>query len=314
MSSLLDRFSLKPKRAFHAPFYSALSIVILMFGAGAALAEGGGWSGVTSVTGDSASSTNKTPQPATNKTSPSDATKTSTPAATSNSSGPASETPTPGSGSSDGWTSVGSAGTGTVGGSGDTPSNSSTAAPFGSNAVPIWDGSGASPTTPVVKPNVPAKAPKGDGRPQIAIQMPPPKQLAYMLRMNEPAARSRIAIATERCRQHLSKAGMDPNLDIDDAMELSKPVINIYLKKSVGDNILAHGFCMQAFLMQYQRRPSGKVDTVRCARIGESPEIYSGADWEDKVVTLVDAYLSARHHQLKEAAKAKPGAVKGKKK
>lgn len=144
--------------------------------------------------------------------------------------------------------------------------------------------------------------------------MPPPKQLAYMLRMNEPAARSRIAIATERCRQHLSKAGMDPNLDIDDAMELGKPVINIYLKKSVGENVLAHGFCMQAFLMQYQRRPSGKVETVRCARIGESPEVYSGADWEDKVVTLVDVYLSARHHQIKEAANAKRSATKGKKK
>jgi hypothetical protein len=142
--------------------------------------------------------------------------------------------------------------------------------------------------------------------------MPPPKQLAYMLRMNEPAARARIKIATERCRQHLAKAGMDASIDVDDAMELSKPVINIYLKKSVGDNILAHGFCMQAFLMQYQRKPSGRVEPVRCARIGESPEIYSGADWEDKVVTLVDAYISARHHQLKEAAKSKPLAAKGK--
>jgi hypothetical protein len=208
-------------------------------------------------------------------------------------------------------------------------SGSETASPSGSSSTPA----------PVETPSVPAdgtspgqtlnpdaatlklmpvpadknapKPPVGNGKPQIGVQMPPHKQLAFFLRINEQAARARIKIAEARCRQRLVLGGMDPAINIDDAMALGKPVINVYLKKSVGDNILAHGFCMQAYLCQYQRKPSGRVDLVRFARIGESPEVYSGADFEDKVVMLVDAYLSARHHQIKEAAaaakKGKPG-------
>lgn len=296
MLSTFKHLSIKPKRSPAALLSCLIIFGVSIVGPDAAIAEGSEWSGVTSVTGNSTNPNSKNAG---------DGNKTASPAAASGSN-------SAGGGSPD--TSA-------------TPANTSTntstepATPKESNAVPVWDGSGANPNTPTVAPAVPAKAPVGDGRPQIALQMPPPKQLAYMLRMNEPAARSRIKIATDRCRQHLAKAGMDANIDVDDAMELSKPVINIYLKKSVGDNILAHGFCMQAFLMQYQRKPSGRVEPVRCARIGESPEIYSGADWEDKVVTLVDAYISARHHQLKAAAsgkagaaKGKPGSVKGKKK
>jgi len=160
------------------------------------------------------------------------------------------------------------------------------------------------------------KAPPSSGKPQIGIQMPAYKQLAWFLRINAPAAVQRIKNAEAKMRIRLTQAGMDPNISIDDAMELGKPVINVYLKKSVGDNILAHGFCLQAYLCQYQKLPSGMIKTSRFARIGESPEVYSGADFEDKVVMLVDAYLSARHHQIKEAkaaaAKKKPVA-KGKK-
>lgn len=283
MLSTFKYLSIKPKRASAALLGFLIIFCVSIVSPDAAIAQGSEWSGVTSVTGNSTNPSSKNAG---------DGDKAASPAA-ANGSIPA------GTGSPDAST---------------TPGNSyaEPTTPKESNAVPVWDGSGANPNTPTVAPAVPAKAPVGDGRPQIALQMPPPKQLAYMLRMNEPAARSRIKIATDRCRQHLAKAGMDANIDVDDAMELSKPVINIYLKKSVGDNILAHGFCMQAFLMQYQRKPSGRVEPVRCARIGESPEIYSGADWEDKVVTLVDAYISAHHHQLKAAASGKAGAAKGK--
>ncbi|MDZ4837236.1 MAG: hypothetical protein SGJ27_25915 [Candidatus Melainabacteria bacterium] len=155
------------------------------------------------------------------------------------------------------------------------------------------------------------KAPQSNGKPQIGLQFPSHKQLAPLLRMNQQAAINRIKIAEARCRKQLALSGMDPNINIDDAMALGKPVINIYCKKSVGDNVLAHGFCLQAYLCQYRRKPSGRIETVRFARIGESPEVYSGADFEDKAVGLVDAYLSARHHQLKEksaATKGKPAA------
>lgn len=191
---------------------------------------------------------------------------------------------------------------------GSTPESSDAAQPGDTGTPP--------PAVPATSLTTAPKAPVGNGKPLIGIQMCPPKQLAYFLRINEPASRIRIKSAEMKCRQRFIQAGMDPNISIDDAMALGKPVINIYLKKSVGQNILAHGFCMEAFLCQYQRRPTGKVDLVRYVRIGESPEVYSGADFEDKVVMLVDAYLSARHHQIKEASAAQKkskSTAKGKK-
>lgn len=186
-------------------------------------------------------------------------------------------------------------------GSATTPGGST---PEASNAAQPGDTGTPPPAVPATSAMNAPKAPVGNGKPQIGIQMCPPKQLAHFLRINEPASRIRIKSAEMKCRQRFVQAGMDPNISIDDAMALGKPVINIYLKKSVGQNILAHGFCMEAFLCQYQRRPTGKVDLVRYVRIGESPEVYSGADFEDKVVMLVDAYLSARHHQIKQASAA----------
>lgn len=161
------------------------------------------------------------------------------------------------------------------------------------------------------------KLPVSTGKPQIGLQFPSHNQLGPLLRIDPLVARQWIKSSEVRCRKMLTAAGMDPNISVDDAMALSKPVINIYCKRSVGDNILAHGFCMQAFLVQYRKKPSGSIETVRCARIGESPEVYGGADFQNKAAMLVEAYLSARHHQLKAgaaaAAAAKKPTAKGKK-
>lgn len=159
------------------------------------------------------------------------------------------------------------------------------------------------------------KAPASNGKPQIGLQFPSHNQLGPLLRIDPLAARAWIRSAEATCRKQLVAAGMDPNISVDDAMALSKPVINIYLKRSVGDNIMAHGFSIQAFLVQYRKKPSGFVETVRSARIGESPEVYSGSDFIKKSSMLVDVYISARHHQLRAAAAAQKGkpAAKGKK-
>lgn len=158
----------------------------------------------------------------------------------------------------------------------------------------------------------PHKAPVSTGKPQIGLLFPAHRQLAALLRITEPAARARIKSAEALAQKRLAAAGMDPNINIDDAMALGRPVINIHCKKSVGDNILGRGFCLQAALCQYQRKPSGRIDTARYFRIGESPEVYSGADFEDKALMLVDAYISAVKHQAAAAKQAKPP-VKGKK-
>lgn len=157
--------------------------------------------------------------------------------------------------------------------------------------------------------------PPSSGKPQIGLQFPSHNQLGSLLRINPMVARSWIKASEAHCRKLLIAAGMDPNISVDDAMALSKPVINIYCKKIKSDNIMAHGFAMEAYLVQYQKKPSGRIDTVRCARIGESPGgVYNIVDFEKKVAMLVEVYISARHHQLKENAvkKGKPVA-KGKK-
>lgn len=156
------------------------------------------------------------------------------------------------------------------------------------------------------------KAPASTGKPQIGLQFPSHNQLGPLLRIDPLVARSWIRQAEAACRRQLAAAGMDPNISVDDAMALSKPVLNIYLKRSVGDNVLAHGFCIQAYLVQYRKKPSGFIETVRSARIGETQEVYSISDFHKKSVMMVDTYISARHHQLRAGAAAAAAAKKGK--
>ncbi len=206
---------------------------------------------------------------------------------------------------------------GSQAGSGETkpadPALPGTALPGDGLTKPTSEGSPVAPAQSTTSAATPAKTPPSNGKPQISVQMPSHKQLGPLLRINEPSARIRIKTAEARCRNQLRLGGMDSSITIDQAMALGKPVINIYCKKTAADNILTHGFCLEAFLVQYQRKPSGRVEATRYVRLGESDAVYSGADFEDKAVKLVDVYLSAVRHQQRDAsAAAKKGKPAGK--
>jgi hypothetical protein len=202
-------------------------------------------------------------------------------------------------------------------GSGETkpvdPALPGTTLPGDGQTTPTSEASPVAPAQSTTSAATPAKTSPSNGKPQISVQMPSHKQLGPLLRINEPAARIRIKTAEARCRNQLRLGGMDSSITIDQAMALGKPVINIYCRKTAADNILTHGFCLEAFLVQYQRKPSGRVETTRYVRLGESDAVYSGADFEDKAVKLVDVYLSAVRHQQRDAsAAAKKGKTAGK--
>ena len=148
------------------------------------------------------------------------------------------------------------------------------------------------------------------GKQKIAIQLPSHRLLMSYLRVGQENALARIRSTEKAIALRLTKAGMDPNISIDDAMKQGKLVFAIYFTKTDAVNVLSHGFKLKASLCQYWQKPSGQVVTLRYSNIGESTEVYSAADLENKAVMLCEVYLSARHARLKEANKVKPATKK----
>lgn len=123
----------------------------------------------------------------------------------------------------------------------------------------------------------------------------------------------RIKSLSNRVKRQLEAGGMDPNIDFDTATQYGKPVLSIYIRPSAyGDNALSKGFKVEASLCQYVRKPSGRVDLLGFQKIGESAEIYSPADFENKAANLVELYLTMRAQHIREAKKAKPPSAKKK--
>ncbi len=125
----------------------------------------------------------------------------------------------------------------------------------------------------------------------------------------------RIKSLSAHVKRQLTAGGMDPNIDFDTAIQYGKPVLSIYIRPSAyGNNALSKGFKVEASICQYVRKPSGSVGLVGFQKIGESAEVYSPADFENKAVGLVDLFLTMRAQHIREAQKAKPKTAKKKSK
>ncbi|MBX9667878.1 MAG: hypothetical protein K2X93_09685 [Candidatus Obscuribacterales bacterium] len=160
---------------------------------------------------------------------------------------------------------------------------------------------------------VAAAKPNPSGKQQIALQLPPYGHLQRYIRMRQYAAIDRIKSLAARVRAKLTACGMDPNIDFDTAAKNGSPVLSIYIKPlAYGNNMLAKGFKVEVSICRYVRKPSGRVDLVGFRKIGETGDIYSPADFENKAAGLVDLYLTTRADEIRAAKKVKPSAPKKK--
>ncbi len=166
--------------------------------------------------------------------------------------------------------------------------------------------------TPIPTPVASAK-PNPSGKQQIALQLPPYGHLQRYIRMRQYAAIDRIKSLAARVRAKLSACGMDPSIDFDTAAKNGSPVLSIYIKPlAYGNNMLAKGFKVEVSICRYVRKPSGRVDLVGFRKIGETGDIYSPADFENKAAGLVDLYLTTRADEIRAAKKVKPSPPKKK--
>lgn len=190
---------------------------------------------------------------------------------------------------------------GTTGNTGDT--TGSTEAPEADDGAVAKTGSLLNPdaTTPTLGTstlNAGTHKPINTNREALALILPTHLNLQRYLRLSQPEANARLESIRKRSYAKLKAVGVDPTLDLDQAVASGNLALSIYVKRSVGSNLMSKGFMMEAFLIRYTRKGTGPMVATQFQKVGETPEIYSIGDAEDQAVMLVDAFISQRKHRL----------------